>query len=179
MRCAAGRYHIYEHNIPGKCQLCGASVPNLAVHIHDMHGPGGPKPEVRGSRGAWTMEGTRSMFGENVSWARHALQVPLTSSGGCCLWWPADPHWVRGGPRSAPQVRQQVPHGPGGEEKGRGREWGKDISQAAFSTTLHSHLPVPSHTQEFAGQGFWVPGGGSEPGERLSVGAVSVRDDSP
>ncbi|KAF5837187.1 NUDIX hydrolase domain-like protein [Dunaliella salina] len=87
-------YHIYQPSREGKCQICCLEdVPNMAVHIHEMHDPRGPHPEVR------------------------------TGAG------------------SAVIVHRQQDN---------------------------KFLMV----QEFAGQGFWVPGGGNDPNERLSVCGV-------
>ncbi|KAG2491179.1 hypothetical protein HYH03_010390 [Edaphochlamys debaryana] len=40
-------YHVYEVNRASPCCACGNRVDNLAVHVHEYHWPGGPRPEVR------------------------------------------------------------------------------------------------------------------------------------
>lgn len=47
-------YHIYEPNKPGlTCPICmEEQIPNLAVHLHEMHGPHGAHPEIRTNAGS-------------------------------------------------------------------------------------------------------------------------------
>lgn len=43
-------YHVTSPNISAHCQICGKHTRNLAVHVHEAHGPEGPAPEKRTGR---------------------------------------------------------------------------------------------------------------------------------
>lgn len=93
-------YHIYAPNTGARCPVCRATVGNIAVHLHDDHGPIG--------RGESHEQGGRP----TVYMDAFALVVVRRKSGEYLL------------------------------------------------------------VQEFAGQGYWLPGGGVDAMEHLEAGAV-------
>lgn len=99
-------FHIFTGNKPATCQVCAADVDNLAVHLHEEHGPHGPQREPRIPVGACVVVRRRKdnkflmiQVGP-ASACNHAtcrmLAAGLRRGPAVLACWPGRPNWGSG-----------------------------------------------------------------------------------